>query len=218
MAEMVEHIMSENLFDVLRTKQQLGYHVSCSLRSTYGMLGYTITVQSSKWGARYLSERISDFLVYFRKVLAKPDLLLFQKQLDSLIDMNIQPENNMLENYERNWFEISECRFDFEAKENLSYALRNIDLESLRDFYDRIFSPENAKQVQLRIFSPGVEDVGSSAPYVDEAMQGENIPLPDSWKTPAASTIPIKPDEIKSDTNSLASYASIKYKLQMLQT
>eukprot|EP01138_Halocafeteria_seosinensis_P002766 gb/GECG01002827.1/.p1 GENE.gb/GECG01002827.1/~~gb/GECG01002827.1/.p1 ORF type:complete len:885 (+),score=93.64 gb/GECG01002827.1/:1-2655(+) len=216
MAEMVEHIMSENLFDVLRTKQQLGYHVGCSLRSTYGMLGYTITVQSSKWGPRYLSERIRDFLSYFRKVLSKPDVLLFQKQLNSLIDMNLQPENNMLENFERNWFEISECRFDFEAKENLSYALRSIDLDGLRNFYDDVFSPEKARQIQLRIFSAGIDEIGSSDPYLDEAMQDENIPLPESWSNPAASTISVNPGEIKSDSDSLASYTSIKYKLQSL--
>jgi Peptidase M16 inactive domain len=41
--ELLEQCLTEPFFDQLRTKQQLGYSVSCAVRQTYGMLG----IQSS---------------------------------------------------------------------------------------------------------------------------------------------------------------------------
>jgi nardilysin len=37
--ELLEQCLTEPFFDDLRTKQQLGYSVSCAVRQTYGMLG-----------------------------------------------------------------------------------------------------------------------------------------------------------------------------------
>ena len=40
--ELLEQCLSEPLFDQLRSKQQLGYSVSCGVRQTFGMLGIFI--------------------------------------------------------------------------------------------------------------------------------------------------------------------------------
>lgn len=37
--ELLEQCISEQFYDQLRSKQQLGYSVSCGVRQTYGMLG-----------------------------------------------------------------------------------------------------------------------------------------------------------------------------------
>ena len=36
--------MDEPVFDVLRTREQLGYHVYPTLHNTFGVLGFSITV------------------------------------------------------------------------------------------------------------------------------------------------------------------------------
>ncbi len=36
--------MEEPVFDVLRTREQLGYNVYVTLRNTFGVLGFSITV------------------------------------------------------------------------------------------------------------------------------------------------------------------------------
>jgi hypothetical protein len=36
--------MEEPVFDVLRTQEQLGYNVYATLRNTFGVLGFSITV------------------------------------------------------------------------------------------------------------------------------------------------------------------------------
>jgi nardilysin len=39
-----QNLMEEPVFDVLRTQEQLGYNVYATLRNTFGVLGFSITV------------------------------------------------------------------------------------------------------------------------------------------------------------------------------
>lgn len=43
--EFAEKLMEEPLFDILRTKEQLGYSVSCSHRVNNGIVGFSVTLQ-----------------------------------------------------------------------------------------------------------------------------------------------------------------------------
>ena len=45
--DLLEQCLTEPFFDQLRTQQQLGYSVGCSVRQTYGMLGFCFQVVSS---------------------------------------------------------------------------------------------------------------------------------------------------------------------------
>lgn len=44
MLELLLTIMDEPVFDTLRTKEQLGYTVFSTLRNSFGVLGFTVTV------------------------------------------------------------------------------------------------------------------------------------------------------------------------------
>ena len=44
--QVAEQIMEEPVFDILRTKEQLGYSVYASIRNTYGTLGFVVYVNS----------------------------------------------------------------------------------------------------------------------------------------------------------------------------
>ena len=45
--------MEEPVFDVLRTREQLGYNVYATLRNTFGVLGFSITVDFQADKFRY---------------------------------------------------------------------------------------------------------------------------------------------------------------------
>ena len=47
MADLLEKVMEEPLFDVLRTKQALGYTVRCGTRLTRGWSGFCVTVKGA---------------------------------------------------------------------------------------------------------------------------------------------------------------------------
>lgn len=61
--------MDEPFYDQLRTKEQLGYSVSCSIRVTYGVLGFCVAAQSAAYGPAYLHARIRAFMISFRDTL-----------------------------------------------------------------------------------------------------------------------------------------------------
>lgn len=45
--------MEEPVFDILRTREQLGYNVYATLRNTFGVLGFSITVDFQADKFRY---------------------------------------------------------------------------------------------------------------------------------------------------------------------
>eukprot|EP00854_Cymbomonas_tetramitiformis_P031930 gene31930-40309_t len=56
--ELLEQVMEEACYDTLRTKEQLGYTVSCGLRLTGGVLGFCINVVSASYGPEHIISRI----------------------------------------------------------------------------------------------------------------------------------------------------------------
>ena len=62
------HILSNALFDQLRTKEQLGYLVQGFQGRLAGVLHYQIAVQSSDADGAYLDHRVEAFLAWFRSV------------------------------------------------------------------------------------------------------------------------------------------------------
>jgi secreted Zn-dependent insulinase-like peptidase len=65
----LEHMMSEVLYSTLRTKEQLGYSVSCGVRLDSGCLGFDISVESASHPPEHINDRIEAFLLLFRERL-----------------------------------------------------------------------------------------------------------------------------------------------------
>lgn len=61
--DFIKMLTDDHLFDTLRTKEQLGYDVSSSVRMNFGILAYSITVnsQEDKYTATHVEERIEDY-------------------------------------------------------------------------------------------------------------------------------------------------------------
>ena len=53
------------MFDYLRTKKQLGYIVECTRKNTNGVLGITLTIQSSEYDPLRLQREMLEFVDYF---------------------------------------------------------------------------------------------------------------------------------------------------------
>jgi hypothetical protein len=57
--------MGEKFFDQLRNKEQYGYSVSCSQRSSQGVLGFRFLIQSSKFTPKQCEARILEWINTF---------------------------------------------------------------------------------------------------------------------------------------------------------
>jgi hypothetical protein len=67
LADLVEQVLSEPLYDTLRTKQQLGYTVSSGTRLTHGVTGFCVVVVSAAFEAPEVERRIEAFLDDYQK-------------------------------------------------------------------------------------------------------------------------------------------------------
>jgi nardilysin len=89
MLDLLDLLMEDPIFDILRTKEQLGYDVSGSVRANYGILGFAIQVssQEDKFKATFVEERIEKFREAFRDILenmADEEFDLFKNSLIKL--------------------------------------------------------------------------------------------------------------------------------------
>jgi len=112
---MMEMLMEEPLYDTLRTKEQLGYAVSCGLRNTNGVLGFCIRLESERHDPPFVHCRIEHFLSRFRDYLLNLTDHSFHRQVAALIHNKLQREPSLVEETDRLWGEILDRRFCFDA-------------------------------------------------------------------------------------------------------
>jgi len=134
--EILTTLMDEPVFDVLRTREQLGYNVYVTLRNTFGILGFSITVdfQADKFSASFVDERIENFLVEFENNLNDITESDLQTRVESLIKLKQLPDVSLEEEVTRNWSEIISEEYVFNRLEQEVHHLPQITLEEVRAF------------------------------------------------------------------------------------
>ncbi len=110
---LLAQIMSEPAFDVLRTKEQLGYIVLCREWRGPEYIGLGITVQSEK-DPRYLETRIEAFLIHMRGMLESMDEATFEEHRNGLLAEWTQKLTNLSDETDRFWTHIKSGYLDFQ--------------------------------------------------------------------------------------------------------
>jgi nardilysin len=134
-ADLLHQLMEEPLFDTLRTKQELGYDVSCTVRLTHGVIGYGITVKSSLFKTSYIRTCIDRFLVEFEHAIASMPEEHFQDHIQAQILHKLEPDHSLLEMTQRYWYEISSGRLIFDINERLASELELCTKLELLTYY-----------------------------------------------------------------------------------
>lgn len=132
-------IIEEPLFDILRTKEQLGYHVFCTLRDTFGILGYTITVnaQATKNTTSYVDQRIESFVQAMNKTLKKMSEKKFNKVKRDLIKTKQCTDVVLQEEVARNWVEITGDDYMFDRLKKEIALIETIKIAEVRKFWEK---------------------------------------------------------------------------------
>ncbi|KAK4875109.1 hypothetical protein RN001_011531 [Aquatica leii] len=186
--ELILLIIEEPLFDKLRTKEQLGYKVSCSLRDTYGVLGFTITVntQADKYTTDHVDKRIEDFLVYTYKLLKKLTEKKFIQTKKDLIKRKHHVDIDLEDEAIRNWDEIVNCEYQFDRIQKEIKAIEELQIGEVRKWWEQhnMFSKDNTyRKLSMQIVGhkPNQEEnsVGMVKSLVEKLVQ---IPVPGDLK------------------------------------
>lgn len=149
-------IIEEPVFDILRTKEQLGYHVYCSLRTTFGILGYTITVnaQATKHSTQYVDERIEEFIKYSKELLDDLTEEQFEQSKSSLIKIKQCVDVHLKEEVDRNWSEMTDDEYIFDRLNLEINEIKTITLNDLKEWWKRhnLFGDkENFRKLSIQV-------------------------------------------------------------------
>lgn len=155
-ADLIMMAIEEPLFDILRTKEQLGYHVYCSVRDTFGVLGYTVTVnaQASKVTAQYVDERIEEFMKHTKILLDKLKEEEFEQLKDNLIKIKQCVDVHLREEVDRNFGEITAGEYLFDRIPKEVTAIQNTGLKQVILWWGRhnLFgTQDNFRKISFQI-------------------------------------------------------------------
>lgn len=120
--------MDEPSFDYLRTTHGLGYFVSTIFNDTFGIGGFTITIQSpaNKFDCSFVDKKIETFLEIFAQSLLKKEQEKFEKVIKGLIRHKTAPVLNLRIETARNWTQIVTCNFCFDILEKEVKVLKEV--------------------------------------------------------------------------------------------
>jgi len=137
--EILGAILSERFYEDLRTKQQLGYIVSCGVKSIAEARSLSFVVQSSVKPADQLTAAIMKFMNDARKTFLEPltddDIDVYAK---GLILKRTEPDKALGTEVSRNWNEIATGRLQFDRRQSESKVLLDVKKGDIIKYWDEI--------------------------------------------------------------------------------
>lgn len=138
MLDIIMMIIEEPLFDTLRTKEQLGYHVYCSSRDTFGVLGFSISVfsQVTKATTKFIDARIEAFIKHVHVLMMFFNEQSFQLVKENLIKTKQCNDIHLKEEVDRNWGEILNNEYVFDRIKQEIKAIEQVTCDEVRSWWD----------------------------------------------------------------------------------
>lgn len=130
------HIISTPYFNQLRTEQQLGYVVFAGSWVRVNTPGLIFVVQSPVAAPAAVAAATSAFLVDFRERLARMTPEQFESEREGLLARLLERDQNLNSRGSRLWRDLQDQVLDFDSRERLATAIRAVELDAFRDFYD----------------------------------------------------------------------------------
>lgn len=170
-------VIQEPLFDTLRNKEQLAYDVGFTMRDNFGILGYSITVNSQepKFTVDHVDDRIEHFrreLITIIETMAEPH---FDEIKASLAKVKLTEDNKLKDEVQRNWAEITTDEYEFDRTQKEVQYLSTITKEHLLEFY-RMHYGDAERKLSVQVIGNAQEkDNGTSDDNELEASGNEDL-------------------------------------------
>lgn len=153
LVELLVKVMREPLFNFIRTKEQLGYAVTCASKLDNDMLGFTITVESqekrhSSWD---VDGKVESFLRNFSALLQNLNEKDFEMIKHSIIAHRRAPDTELESEVNRNWTEIRDSNFEFERNDIEARQFELLRRDDLLVFFNDHFSPATMRKLSVHI-------------------------------------------------------------------
>lgn len=187
-ASLLAQLIKEPAFDILRTKEQLGYIVFSGVLETRTTFGLRIIIQSERNSA-YLESRILNFLKLFERTLGEMTDDAFADHKEALIAKKLETLKNLDQENNRFTGAISSGFYDFLGDEVIVKHLNTITKDQALDFYNKFVINGESKLIINLLAKAGIDSAG-----VEGFPSGELVESPGSlqgslYLTPAPTPV-----------------------------
>jgi len=198
------HMMSEPAFDILRTKEQLGYIVFCSQLQLSGasLLGLRLVVQSERSPA-YLEQRVEAFMDIMKSKIETMQPADFEQFKTGLRQQWTEVVKDLKKERSRYWAHIDSGYLDFLRRFNDSDLLTEISKDEVLELFLSRVHPAGVKRsklsIQLQSRKPRPPRISAAAATAFEALVGAaNIFVNGAgWKEDLTDENPLVSDFVK---------------------
>ena len=154
-------LIKEPCYDILRTKQQLGYAIECYVREdSSGISGLSIVVQSDKH-PQYLEEKVDEFLCDMEDFLKNMPDTDFRDHINALASVYRMLISNDKNNHDCNWKEVINRQYRFNGTANEIEHLKTLTKYDVSEFYKRCIAEDSPLQRKLSIYVIGNDKAGT---------------------------------------------------------
>ncbi|CAO1404402.1 unnamed protein product [Diamesa tonsa] len=156
--DLLEKVITDPLYDNLRTKEQLGYAVGSAKVNTYGILAmiFVLLSQENKHSAELVNARIEKFVSEdLKKILEEMSDEQFNTIKESTIKMNYVDDVALITEVNRNWSQIITGEYMFNFRSMKAKTLATITKDELLAFYNSgIFT----RKLSIQIIGNATQD------------------------------------------------------------
>ncbi|XP_015602966.1 insulin-degrading enzyme isoform X2 [Cephus cinctus] len=167
--ELLVQIISEPCFNVLRTKEQLGYIVFSGVRRTNGAQGLRIIIQSDKH-PEYVEQRIEAFIDSMLDHIKTMSDEEFNRHKESVAVQRLEKPKKMSTLSAVFWIEISKQQYNFD-RANIEVAhLMTINREQILEFFKTSIHNQSSTRhkVSVHVISTAEGGAGLSENKIPE--------------------------------------------------
>ncbi|MCQ8877745.1 insulinase family protein [Pseudoalteromonas shioyasakiensis] len=151
MMMVLNHLINQDYFNELRTKQQLGYLVGAGYAPFNTRAGIAFYVQSPNHSATTLLERHNEFLAHFISNLDTLDEQQWQQQKHGLKTHIAEKDKNLRLRSQRLWLAIGNQDHKFHMQQKLLSALNELTLEQMKQYIYATFDDDRARYELLSV-------------------------------------------------------------------
>lgn len=166
-----EYLTRQPAEECLKIQEQLGYCVLTGIRRFDDMMGYRLSIQSTKECA-HLNERIEKFLLSFGEWLRSTSDRDFENFKNALISSLLETPINLQAETFKFWEEILHGSPEFSSDSTDAVAVKALDKQAIISFYEELISPNSPKRMKLSLYNIAGDDM-----MVDDPAPGEIVDL-----------------------------------------
>lgn len=169
LAEFYIQLINEKCFDVLRTKEQLGYIVFSGVRRSNGSQGIRVLIQSDRHPL-YLDQRIEAFVESTRDFIVDMSEEDFEVNRKGLIAKRLEKPKRLAAKQAKHWAEICNRQLNFDRNLVETEELKTVTRADLLYFFDKYVSGQSVRRrkVSCRVMPEDASEV--------KALEQDNIP------------------------------------------